>query len=410
MITPWNPGQYRQGFQGGGGVGPALSPEIMQKYQAVMQQLRSGGVNQVDPRLQDQAANLASRGRYGDSMMMHVNPAEVEAMAQQGLVTINPDTGQPEAFIQMIIPAIMAGISAIGTIGSALATGVGAVGGAIGSGIAGLGGMLGLGGTAATVAPAAAAAVPAAAAAIPAAVSGPAIGLGTGLASTTAIPTGGGLAGLGGITWGGGAGGMGLATGLPAATGIPSGAAAGSSMIPAFNSAGVMANVGGMSPNYMPALAETGSILESGGSLAAHGTSQLAPSATPLVAPTTPTGVYGSSTAGIGESLPALDLAAPSIGEVPLELAAMNPLGEGAPAALTAGDAMKAAQLMGSGIEALQANKGGARPKKKGMPDRPNKTLARLLAKSSRDDPGLRVNTPGSSYRPGTSSEFRYFG
>ena len=46
---------------------------------------------------------LASLGRNGDSMLMHVSPSEVAglpglAMAQGGSLTINPDTGLPEAF------------------------------------------------------------------------------------------------------------------------------------------------------------------------------------------------------------------------------------------------------------------------------------------------------------------------
>ena len=46
---------------------------------------------------------LASLGRNGDTMLMHVSPREVQglqglAMAQGGSLTINPDTGLPEAF------------------------------------------------------------------------------------------------------------------------------------------------------------------------------------------------------------------------------------------------------------------------------------------------------------------------
>ena len=45
---------------------------------------------------------LASLGRYGDSMLVHMNPSEVAglqslAMAQGGSLTINPQTGLPEA-------------------------------------------------------------------------------------------------------------------------------------------------------------------------------------------------------------------------------------------------------------------------------------------------------------------------
>ena len=49
------------------------------------------------------AQGLASLGRNGDTMLMHVNPDELRglqglAMAQGGSLTINPDTGLPEAF------------------------------------------------------------------------------------------------------------------------------------------------------------------------------------------------------------------------------------------------------------------------------------------------------------------------
>ena len=52
---------------------------------------------------QQSAQGLASLGRNGDSMLMHVSPREVQglqglAMAQGGSLTINPDTGLPEAF------------------------------------------------------------------------------------------------------------------------------------------------------------------------------------------------------------------------------------------------------------------------------------------------------------------------
>ncbi len=49
------------------------------------------------------AQGLASLGRNGDSMLVHMNPEELQglqglAMAQGGSLTINPDTGLPEAF------------------------------------------------------------------------------------------------------------------------------------------------------------------------------------------------------------------------------------------------------------------------------------------------------------------------
>ena len=46
------------------------------------------------------AQNLASKGRYGDSMLVHMNPEEVAGIASlaPGQMTINPETGLPEAF------------------------------------------------------------------------------------------------------------------------------------------------------------------------------------------------------------------------------------------------------------------------------------------------------------------------
>jgi hypothetical protein len=53
---------------------------------------------------QQSAQGLASLGRYGDSMLVHMSPKEVAglqslAMSKGGSLTINPDTGMPEAFI-----------------------------------------------------------------------------------------------------------------------------------------------------------------------------------------------------------------------------------------------------------------------------------------------------------------------
>ena len=100
--------------------------------------------------LQPQAEQMAQYGRYGDSMMVHMNPAEVQGIASltPGGLTTNPVTGQPEAFA-FLIPmlasmaapgAFTAAAGALG--GGALGTALGAIGansalaGAIGSGLA----------------------------------------------------------------------------------------------------------------------------------------------------------------------------------------------------------------------------------------------------------------------------------
>ena len=105
--------------------------------------------NQQAP-LQGKAEELASYGRYGDSMLVHMNPIEVEGIASltPGGLTTNPVTGQPEAFAFLIpMLASMAAPTAFTALGSAagagaLGTALGAIGantalaGAIGSGLA----------------------------------------------------------------------------------------------------------------------------------------------------------------------------------------------------------------------------------------------------------------------------------
>ena len=60
------------------------------------------------PPMQKQAERLAAQGRYGDTMLVHMNPAEVEGIASLipgGKLTTNPETGQPEAFILAALAA-----------------------------------------------------------------------------------------------------------------------------------------------------------------------------------------------------------------------------------------------------------------------------------------------------------------
>jgi hypothetical protein len=95
----------------------------------------------------ESAQGLASLGRYGDTMLVHMNPEEVAglqslAMSKGGSLTINPDTGMPEAFI---LP--MLGGAALSKFMSPMAAGL-LIGGAtaLTSGDIGKGIMAGLGG------------------------------------------------------------------------------------------------------------------------------------------------------------------------------------------------------------------------------------------------------------------------
>jgi hypothetical protein len=82
--------------------------------------------------MQGMANQMAQHGRYGDSMLVHMNPIEVQGLASlspTGSLTVNPVTGQPEAFLPFLAPLL-------GSLaGSTLLTGAGAgaLGGLIGT-------------------------------------------------------------------------------------------------------------------------------------------------------------------------------------------------------------------------------------------------------------------------------------
>ena len=91
-----------------------------------------------------QIENVASKGRHGDTMLMHVNPQELRGLSSLlGPATINPDTGLPEAFGWWLplIGAAMGGITTGNLKGAAL------------GGLAGLGGAFMMPGAAASAIP-----------------------------------------------------------------------------------------------------------------------------------------------------------------------------------------------------------------------------------------------------------------
>ena len=98
-------------------------------------------MNQQPPfPMQPMAEQMAQQGRYGDSMMVHMNPIEVAGIASlspTGQLTTNPMTGQPEAFLPFIAPLLgsLAGSSLLAGTGGILA-GKTALASAIGSGLA----------------------------------------------------------------------------------------------------------------------------------------------------------------------------------------------------------------------------------------------------------------------------------
>ena len=85
------------------------------------------------------ADQLATHGRYGDTMLVHMNPHEVAGIASLvpgGKLTTNPVTGQPEAFLPFLAP-LLGGWLGSAAAGAGMLGGLGTVAGsAIGSGLA----------------------------------------------------------------------------------------------------------------------------------------------------------------------------------------------------------------------------------------------------------------------------------
>jgi hypothetical protein len=122
-----------------------------------------------NPSMAGLASLVQSRGRNGDSMLVHMTPGEVKglhalALAHGGSLTINPDTGLVEAnFLKKLLPTVLGfglnflfpGLGALGSaalvgagetirtkgdLGKGLMAGLGAFGGAgLGSAVSGIG-------------------------------------------------------------------------------------------------------------------------------------------------------------------------------------------------------------------------------------------------------------------------------
>jgi hypothetical protein len=95
------------------------------------QVIKKEGGGQIDP--SQAAQGLASFGRYGDNILVHMNPEELQGLASLGQITYNPVTGLPEAFslkgifkgIRKLAPIALA-IAAPYAFGATTALGIGA--------------------------------------------------------------------------------------------------------------------------------------------------------------------------------------------------------------------------------------------------------------------------------------------
>jgi len=135
----YGPAPELQGYQYDPRLKEILSTAVNPNYGS---QFNQGGLTGYakggNMNIKEQTQNVANQGRYGDSMLLHVNPAEVKGLAQAMPITVNPQTGQPEAFLPFLAPILgsmagsalltgstLGGLAASG-ISSALASGIGA--------------------------------------------------------------------------------------------------------------------------------------------------------------------------------------------------------------------------------------------------------------------------------------------
>jgi hypothetical protein len=132
----------------------SIKPMNLEEQAMMMQQVEQQQPREINPQIQNTAQGLASLGRGGDNMLLHINPAELQGLASMLNVTINPTTGMPEIFLNRIVravrkiapvalalaaPALFGGFAAsLGLGGTALGSGItGFIGSGLGSLIAG---------------------------------------------------------------------------------------------------------------------------------------------------------------------------------------------------------------------------------------------------------------------------------
>ena len=92
-------------------------------------------MNEKNP-LREVAQHLASRGRYGDTMMVHMNPIEVDmlsSLSPTGQLTTNPDTGQKEAFLPLLFSMIAPSLLGAGTAAGMSSLAASAIGSGLGT-------------------------------------------------------------------------------------------------------------------------------------------------------------------------------------------------------------------------------------------------------------------------------------
>jgi len=94
--------------------------EALMQQQGEMAQIAQGPVEMMPPQgfakggIAEAAQLVASRGRYGDTMLAHITPAEARMLkARGGSGTINPETGLPEFFIKKVFKKVKKAVKSV---------------------------------------------------------------------------------------------------------------------------------------------------------------------------------------------------------------------------------------------------------------------------------------------------------
>ena len=101
----------------------AQGVDLDNPYTRMLHGFKHGG------QIADTAQGLASFGRYGDNILVHMNPEELSGLASLGQITYNPVTGLPEAFslgkifkgLRKLAPIVLA-VAAPYALGAAMGT------------------------------------------------------------------------------------------------------------------------------------------------------------------------------------------------------------------------------------------------------------------------------------------------
>jgi hypothetical protein len=66
----------------------------------LMEQVEQQDPRQPNPEAMAMAQQVASYGRGGDKLILHIRPDELQGLASMLTITVNPETGMPEAFLK----------------------------------------------------------------------------------------------------------------------------------------------------------------------------------------------------------------------------------------------------------------------------------------------------------------------